>query len=200
MDRDGSMPSCQPRRKSPGQSQRPNHVQLADKLPPDPRPSYACRVERSSATTVAERAGVSIGSLYHYFPRKEGGADRRIVRTRDILADRRRGGSYSRTVRSRGPFGADPRGHIAPVPPLQTWRTCSTSRRARLAFDVDTRQVSERFRAVLSTVLLLPDLPGQADGGAAARDVMAIKGMVDAAGAWRDGSVRAHNKGAQRSA
>ena len=102
--------------------------------------------------------------------------------------------------RCRGPFGADPRGHIAPVPPLQTWRTCSTSRRARLAFDVDTRQVSERFRAVLSTVLLLPDLPGQADGGAAARDVMAIKGMVDAAGAWRDGSVRAHNKGAQRSA
>ncbi|HTW27522.1 MAG TPA: hypothetical protein VME92_10375 [Acetobacteraceae bacterium] len=55
---------------------------------------------------------------------------------------------------------------------------------ARLPFDADTERVGERFRAILSDVLRRPDLPRQADGDAAARNVMAIvRGMIDAAGA-----------------
>ena len=54
----------------------------------------------------------------------------------------------------------------------------------RFPFDADTQNVSERFRSILATVLLRPDLPRQSDPDAAARDVMAIiKGLVDTAGA-----------------
>jgi hypothetical protein len=54
---------------------------------------------------------------------------------------------------------------------------------ARLPFDADTQQVSERFRTIAWDVLSRPDLPRQPDREAAAQDVVAIiKGMVDAAG------------------
>jgi len=54
---------------------------------------------------------------------------------------------------------------------------------ARLPFDADTPQVSERFRAIALDVLSRSDLARQPDREAAAQDVMAIiKGMVDAAG------------------
>ena len=49
--------------------------------------------------------------------------------------------------------------------------------------DPDKQEVGSRFGAIVSDLLLRPDLPRQPDPAAAARDVAAMmKGMVDAAG------------------
>lgn len=136
---------------------------------------------RFTTNAVAERAGVSIGSLYQYFPGKEALIGAVIVReTSRLVAD------WETAITA--PTGREALdGLIASAVSHQLRRPALARlldlEEARLPFDPETRRVLDRLRTILLDVLAREDIGRQRDPDVAAQDVLAIiRGMVDAAG------------------
>jgi AcrR family transcriptional regulator len=134
-----------------------------------------------TTNAVAERAGVSIGSLYQYFPGKEALIGALIVRETSLLI-------AECEAAVAGVSGREALKGIIVAAVIHQLRRPALARlldleEARLPFDEDTRRVTDRLRLILLSVLVRADLPTQLDPDVAAQDVLAIiKGMVDAAG------------------
>jgi AcrR family transcriptional regulator len=134
-----------------------------------------------TTNAVAERAGVSIGSLYQYFPDRDSLIGALIVReTSALIVDAQTAlilptgrEALSEVIRSAVR-------HQLRRPKLARWLDLEE---ARLPFDDDVQQTLGRLRAVLLDVLRRPDLRQSPEPELAAHDVLAIiRGMIDAAG------------------
>lgn len=139
-----------------------------------------------TTNAVAARAGVSIGSLYQYFPGKDALIGALIVRETSLLiADAERA--------LEQPTGQDALSEVIHAAVRHQLHRPTLARlldieEARLPFDEDTRSVSHRLQGVLLDVLARSDLRQQPDPALAAHDILAIiKGMIDGAGERGEG-------------
>ncbi|MFP6560221.1 TetR/AcrR family transcriptional regulator [Paraburkholderia sp. B3] len=134
-----------------------------------------------TTNAVAQRAGVSVGSLYQYFPNRDALTAALIERESAVLLSEVDAAALASTCEA-GLLGLVRAGvaHQMRRPALA--RVLDFEER-RLPLDERDARVGERLHAALVCLLRLTDAPRLDDCDTAAHDVSAIvHGMVDAAG------------------
>ena len=139
----------------------------------------------SPPTRSRSAPGVSIGSLYQYFPSKDALIGALIVRETSLLI------AEAEVAAARGDGRAALSDFIT-VCISHQFRRPQLARlldfeEARMPFDPEMQRVGERVHRLVGDMLAKADLPIQPDVDAATRDLVAIiKGMIDAAGQHGD--------------
>lgn len=137
--------------------------------------------EGFSTNAVAEKAGVSIGSLYQYFPRKDALIGALILRQTMSLIGEAESAAGERTGEAALSALIDP--CVRQQLERPALARLLDYEEARLPLDAQTDRIKHRFLELTRNTLARPDMPPQPDIDIAARDAVAIiKGMIDAAG------------------
>ncbi|MFC3579300.1 TetR/AcrR family transcriptional regulator [Sphingomonas hylomeconis] len=134
-----------------------------------------------TTNAVAELAGVSIGTLYQYFPDKDALLGALIARETAGLVE----GAEAACMLATGQQALDALVRAAVRHQVRRPRLARLLdfEEARLPLDAGTQVVRSRFVAILAEILARPDFPEQSDIAAATGDVASImRGMIDAAG------------------
>lgn len=137
--------------------------------------------EGFSTNAVAERAGVSIGSLYQYFPSKEALLGALIVRETNLLIVEAKAALNEPT--GRGALTTLIRACVAHQLRRPALARLLDFEEAILPGDEETARVADEFRQIGLSLFKRPDLTSREPTAIVTQDVMAIiKGMIDAAG------------------
>jgi len=134
-----------------------------------------------TTNAVAELAGVSIGTLYQYFPAKDALLGALIARETACLVEE----AEAACLMGAGQQALNALIQAAVRHQVRRPRLARLLdfEEARLPLDTGTQLVRIRFAVILAEILARPDLPKQSNMAAATGDVAAImRGMIDAAG------------------